>query len=80
MSDPLMRALAGLPEAVPDMSRTARTRQRCRTELATRGRVRAGALMAHRHVHAVWRPVVALMSVTYLVEIIGRALETYRLR
>jgi hypothetical protein len=75
MSEPLMRLLAELPAAELEPERAERIRRSCRARL-TRQAPRAwnsGITFA-----PLWRPLVALLGVAYLIGAIIEAVRVYR--
>ncbi len=81
MSEPLTRILAELPLADPDVTRTERTRMKCR-EMLARQAARAFALResaSSRRPVQVWQLLMAVLGVAYLAESILQALMVYGL-
>jgi hypothetical protein len=72
MSDPLIARLADLPGARPDPARAARTKTRCRAQLA---RHAAHAARADVSRSFAWQPLLAGLGVAYLIATIAQAFE-----
>jgi hypothetical protein len=77
MSDPLIRRLAELPPAEPDVARAEHIRTRCHARLARRSLV-ASTPPAGR-MAPVWQSAIAVLGFVYLTEVIRFALAVYGL-
>jgi hypothetical protein len=80
MSEPLIRLLAELPPAEPDLARAERIRMRCRAQLARQAprtfASRRGSAREDRTVQ-VWQPLIAVLGIAYLTEVIVQALGVF---
>lgn len=73
MNDPLISALANLPLAAPDASRTERTRARCHARLARARSRRSPGRRSNRR--QLWEPLVAGLGLLYVSQSIYLALQ-----
>ena len=81
MSERMIRLLANLPPAEPDLARAERIRMRCHARLAPQSsRASASSAPSWRGRTAqLWQPLIAILGVAYLTEVIVQALRLYGL-
>jgi hypothetical protein len=81
MPEPLIRLLADLPAAEPDLARHERLKARCRERLARSApAVSSSRLPAPRGwTGQLWQPLIAVLGVAYLTEVVLQTLRFYAL-
>ena len=80
MSDPLIRRLAELPAAEPDVARAEHIRTRCHARLARQKRRNlVASTPAGGRAVPVWQLAIAALGFVYLTEVIRFALVVYGL-
>jgi hypothetical protein len=81
MSDSLIRRLAELPAAEPDITRAEHIRKRCHARLARHKRRTLMSSMpaGERMAPVVWQSGIAVLGLVYLAEVIRFALDVYGL-
>lgn len=73
--DPLLRAMARLPEAMPDERRALRVRARCHAALAARERRAERTVRARRWARVAVPGLLGAFCVMYLAAVIVKAIE-----
>ena len=82
MSDPLIRRLAELPAAEPDVARADHIRTRCHARLARpkrRSLIVSSTPPTGERMAPVWQSLIAALGFVYLTEVIRFALAVYGL-
>ena len=79
MRDRLIRQLAELPSAEPDIARAAHIRMRCHARLdrGSLGQSAANVAAPEGRMSQFWPPLLATLGVAYFTEVIVRALSVY---
>lgn len=79
MAEPLMDLLATLPEAAPDPKRGLRFREGCHARLARQAarRTRTRTSAASSTAAYAWRPLLALLGFTYVIDVIVVAMRVF---